>query len=87
MNTEDKLVVLIEEAAEVIKAATKCLRFGFKHEEPNYGRNDEVLACEVGDFLGVLDSISLDSNIINSYRKHKMIKVEKLFESSNRHRG
>lgn len=72
LTLEEKLVLLAEEAAEVIQAATKCHRFGFSHYEPGYGKNDEELAKEVGQLLGVVESLDLDWDIIEQERRWKM---------------
>jgi NTP pyrophosphatase (non-canonical NTP hydrolase) len=80
MKTEDKLIVLMEECAEVIQAASKCVRFTWEEDYPGYGVNHEVLAREVGDLLGIIESLPLDQNLINLHKSTKMAKVEKLFE-------
>ena len=80
MKTEDKLIVLMEECAEVIQAASKCVRFTWEEDYPGYGVNHEVLAREVGDLLGIIESLPLDQNLINLHKSTKMTKVEKLFE-------
>jgi NTP pyrophosphatase (non-canonical NTP hydrolase) len=80
MDTNDKLTLLTEECAEVIQAATKCIRFTWEYNHPGYGVNHEVLAREVGDLLGVIDSLSLDQEIVKQYRSRKMEKAERLFE-------
>ena len=78
MTREEKLVLLIEECGEVIQAATKCLRFGWDIEHPDYGINHKVLAKEIGDLIGVVDSLPLDSDIIKLFRSIKMIKAERI---------
>jgi len=75
MKIEDKLILLVEEAGEVIQAATKCIRFTWNEDWPGYGVNHEVLAQEIGDLLGIVDSLPLDKEIIEKYRKSKMQKV------------
>ncbi len=79
MTRDEILVVVIEEAAEVIKAATKIQRFGWDRNQPGYGINNEVLAMEIGDLLGAIDGLNLnDSNklTIEYYRHVKMAKME-----------
>jgi hypothetical protein len=45
------LTILIEEASEVIKGATKALRFGLMDVEPGQAMNNKLrLGLEVGDF-------------------------------------
>lgn len=63
------LTILAEEAAEIVQAATKLLRFG-KENRPNGGEvNTIVLAREVGDLnhmvfrcldVGLIDMKSID---------------------------
>jgi hypothetical protein len=60
LTRDELLVVLIEEAGEVIQAATKCLRFGYNREWPGYGRNDLVLAREMGELCAIGDKLALD---------------------------
>ena len=50
---EERLVLLIEEASEVIKEATKTLRFGFESKNPlleGARTNRENLESEIGNF-------------------------------------
>jgi hypothetical protein len=77
LTTDEKLVILMEECAEVIKAASKCLRFGFDRSQPGYGQNDLVLAAEIGDMLGMVDSLPLDAAQIAHFRANKLAKAEK----------
>lgn len=78
LTLEDKLVLLIEECAEVAKAATKCLRFGYRaNHGTGYGQNDVVLAGEIGDVLGVIDSLPLDRTIVEGTRAVKIEKAER----------
>lgn len=82
LTRDEKLILLIEECGEVIQAATKCLRFGWDRDQPDYGVNHEVLAGEVGDLLGVIDDLRLREDIISRYRELKMAKAgraKKLF--------
>jgi ribosome-binding protein aMBF1 (putative translation factor) len=65
----------VEECGEVIQAATKILRFGWDRNEPGYGINHEVLAKEVGDLKGVIDSLDLDHVIVNNHRQQKIEKA------------
>lgn len=76
LSREEKLVLLVEECGEVIQAATKCLRFGFSRDWPGYGVNHEVLAREVGDLLGIVDSLELDRSCIGVARASKMHRAE-----------
>jgi NTP pyrophosphatase (non-canonical NTP hydrolase) len=77
LTREEKLVLLIEECGEVIQAATKCLRFGWDRDHPGYGCNKIVLAGEVGDLLGVIDSLPLNNETMSKARAAKMVKAER----------
>lgn len=77
MTREQILVLLIEEAGEVIQAATKCLRFGWDRDHPDYGVNHEVLAREIGDLLGAADALELRQDFVAACRKMKMQKAER----------
>ena len=77
LTRDELLVLLIEECSEVIQAATKCLRFGYDRVQEGYGRNDLILAEEVGDLTGVLDALPLDEKIISRNRIQKITKAER----------
>lgn len=77
LTRDEALVLLVEECGEVIQAATKCLRFGWDRNQPDYGVNHQVLAKEVGDLLGVIDALGLDQQIIGDFRRMKMPKAER----------
>lgn len=77
LTNDEKLVLLIEECGEVIQAATKCLRFGYERDWPDYGRNDKVLAKEIGDLLGVIDALPLDKELIRIFREMKIAKAQR----------
>jgi NTP pyrophosphatase (non-canonical NTP hydrolase) len=82
LSPEEKLVLLIEEASEVIKAATKALRFGLDHNEPGYGVNSEKLAEEIGDLCGVTDGLFMTDVLsysadVSTARRTKMDRAEK----------
>jgi NTP pyrophosphatase (non-canonical NTP hydrolase) len=77
LTRNDLLILLIEECSEVIQAATKCQRFGFESDHgTGYGRNDEVLAQEIGDLLGIVDALPLNTAIIGALREQKIAKAE-----------
>lgn len=76
MTRDENLILLIEECGEVIQAATKCLRFGFNRNWPDYGVNHEVLAAELGDLLGVSDALGLNQEIVEGARKVKLARTE-----------
>ena len=61
LTNDDLLVLLIEECGEVIKAATKCLRFGYDVDHgTGYGNNRDELAKEMGELTAVRDALELD---------------------------
>lgn len=77
LTHDELLVLLIEEAGEVIQAATKCLRFGYDTVGPDdYGRNDLVLAHEVGDMLGIVDALDLDARYLETSRENKLARAK-----------
>ena len=77
LTRDDLLVLLIEECGEVIQAATKCLRFGFEADHGiGYGRNDLVLAKEVGDLVAIIDALKLDPFAMDLTYKAKIAKAE-----------
>ncbi len=78
LTRDERLVLLVEECGEVIQAATKCLRFGWDRDQPDYGVNHKVLAKEVGDLLGVVDALGLDLDTMELFRKMKMSKAERV---------
>lgn len=60
LSEEQHLIVcLMEEAGEVVQAASKCLRFGM-HDSPPDSKlelNRSYLLREIIDFLGVLEEV------------------------------
>lgn len=78
LSREEKLVLLIEKCGEVIQAATKCLRFGWDRDHPDYGVNHEVLAREVGDLLAVVRDLDLRADLIEAHERTKMAKAERV---------
>lgn len=75
LTLEEKLVLVVEEAGEVIQAVTKCLRFGYDRTQPGYGKNCSVLASEIGDLLGMIDALPLDHQLVEYNRKRKLGKA------------
>ena len=50
LTRDELLILLIEECGEVIRAATKCLRFGWDVDHGvEYGNNRDQLAKEMGE--------------------------------------
>lgn len=76
------LVCLMEECAEVIQGAAKCMRFGMADGHLSYReglRNDLCMFQEIGDILGVLDAAYPNwekNNVIVKSRKDKIKKLE-----------
>ena len=78
---EEYIPLLIEEAAEVIQAATKIQRFGpdrvYPSGEHANRTNTEALAMEVGDLLEIIDRLALPSQIIEQGILSKRRQLEK----------
>lgn len=78
LSIDEKLIHLSEEAAEVIQAASKCLRFGYDIDHgTGYGNNRKMLSKEIGDLLALVDALDLDWDEVESTRKSKMTKILK----------
>lgn len=76
LTLDERLGLVMEEAAEIIQATSKCLRFGFEHVGPgDYGVNHEVLAREYGDLLGIMDYLPLNQSIISLSRSTKLLRA------------
>ena len=77
----DYLPLVIEEAAEVIQAATKVQRFGPDRRYPSGDHagetNTDALAMEIGDLLEVIDRLRLPTEIIERGRAKKRAQLEK----------
>ena len=77
----DYLPLVIEEAAEVIKAAAKVQRFGPNRRYPNGDHagetNTDALAMEVGDLLEVIDRLRLSAESVERGRSKKCVQLEK----------
>lgn len=81
-TTDELVVILAEECAEVTQAITKLLRHGgdcYNPKDPKRERNIEALHREVGDFLVTLDLLYqnglLDEQVIRAYHDAKMARV------------
>lgn len=91
MTREDQLlVILCEEAGEVIQAATKALRWGLEEVYPETGQsNVDRLVDEMIDFIAVGKMLQVNGSLpmkIESIEKikAKQLKVEKyLLHSAN----
>ena len=94
-KTEYLLTCLIEEAAEVQQAATKCLRFGMADQWPaeNSPLNKEKLIYELLDLITVIEMIDLKEDIYRPFsdisRQHIRIKKQKIitFMAYSQQRG
>jgi hypothetical protein len=60
LTRDELLVLLIEECAEVIHAATKALRFGWDVDHGvGYGNNRDMLAKEAGELSAIIGELKL----------------------------
>ena len=82
-KTQETLLILQEECAEVTQAISKVFRFGIEHRWPDdtSPSNKQKLEGEIGDLLCMIDilvekAILSDSNI-NSARQRKREKLHK----------
>lgn len=74
---EEWLTCLIEEASEVIKAASKIKRSGFGHIPPlRETTNRDELQVEIGDFLAIYSILFshgvIDQSRVEQYRQYKL---------------
>ncbi len=74
---EELLIIVAEEAAEVVQAATKCLRFGFYRDWPGYGRNDRVLANEFGQLAATIYMLNLEEHEVAKAANAQQEKIAK----------
>jgi NTP pyrophosphatase (non-canonical NTP hydrolase) len=86
MNRLDELLLILsEECAEVIQAASKCRRFSMESEH-NGQTNRQRLESELGDFMAMLklvvDEARLNESNIIQAADAKLIKVEKFMHNS-----
>jgi|SRR5882672_6554960 len=76
----EALVILMEECAEVIQAASKLIRFGKENRPDNGISNTETLSLEAGDLrymLTVIRDLELtdeETEIKGQQRKHDRIR-------------
>jgi NTP pyrophosphatase (non-canonical NTP hydrolase) len=78
-KTQEALVILQEECAEVIQAVSKCYRFGLDNQHKSGATQRANLEMEIGDMLALVD-ILVDQGVIdlNNLQTAKLNKVEKL---------
>jgi len=88
--TEHLLVCLIEECAEVQKAATKALRFGFDDHPPDADRtssNAEDIAAELDDLQAVAEMLVENGSTRGPYEtnvQQKKLRVLRFLDYSRR---
>lgn len=89
-KTQEALIILQEECAEVIQAASKIYRFGIDNEHKSGATQRENLELEIGDMLALVD-ILVDQGVINLYninkanaaKKEKLKKWSGLYETES----
>lgn len=87
MNYDDEklnLEILAEEAAEVIRIKSKCIRFGMDDFHPKNGlSNRESLAEEIGHFIAMVDILvtngTVDETKISKAFDEKKINLERWY--------
>lgn len=85
MNAAQQLILenIAEEAAEVIQAKSKCMRFGmedFHPEEPNK-TNEQLLIEEIADLMVTVEALEIDPFIWEHHiEEHKQRKRQKLVD-------
>mgnify|MGYP001586058321 CR=1 FL=1 len=92
MNAREHLLVcLAEEAAEVVQAVTKALRFGLHDSYPGYAgglTNEEAVYAELNDLLAVVEMLEDDGSLTPfmgvQSRGQKQAKVRKFMEHARR---
>ena len=80
-KTNEALVILQEECAEVIQEVSKCFRFGINDLNKDGIRHSTVLEKEVADMLCMVD-ILVDQGVLDTARlaegkREKQIKLKK----------
>lgn len=78
-KTQEALIILQEECAEVIQAASKIYRFGIDNEHKSGATQRANLEMEIGDMLALVD-ILVDNGVVdlNNINKANAAKKEKL---------
>ena len=91
-ETNETLVILQEECAEVIQSVSKILRFGFDSRYPteDCASTKECLEMETGQLLCMIDILMeqgvLDTSNIEQARQHKRLKLKEwssIFDATN----
>jgi NTP pyrophosphatase (non-canonical NTP hydrolase) len=78
-KTQEALVILQEECAEVIQAVSKCYRFGLDNSHKSGTTQRANLEMEIGDMLALVD-ILVEQGVVdlNNLNTAKLNKIEKL---------
>jgi NTP pyrophosphatase (non-canonical NTP hydrolase) len=78
-KTQEALVILQEECAEVIQAASKIYRFGLDNAHKSGNTQRANLEMEIGDMLALVD-ILIEQGVVdlNNLNTAKLNKIEKL---------
>ena len=85
-KTDEALLILAEECAEVIQAISKCQRFGIDVCKPGKPRtNREHLETELGDLLAMIEILQDDLGLVSrdNIEESRAQKREKLKIWSN----
>ncbi len=87
-KTQEALIILQEECAEVIQAASKIYRFGLDNSHKSGSTQRANLEMEIGDMLALVDILVeqgvIDLNNINTANANKKEKLKiwsKLYET------
>jgi NTP pyrophosphatase (non-canonical NTP hydrolase) len=79
-KTQEALIILQEECAEVIQAASKIYRFGIDNEHKSGNTQRANLEMEIGDMLALVDILVeqgvVDLNNINTANAKKKEKLK-----------
>jgi NTP pyrophosphatase (non-canonical NTP hydrolase) len=78
-KTQEALIILQEECAEVIQAASKIYRFGLDNSHKSGITQRANLEIEIGDMLALVD-ILVEQGVVdlNNLNTAKLNKIEKL---------
>jgi NTP pyrophosphatase (non-canonical NTP hydrolase) len=78
-KTQEALIILQEECAEVIQAASKIYRFGLDNAHKSGTTQRANLEMEIGDMLALVD-ILIEQGVVdlNNLTTAKLNKIEKL---------
>lgn len=81
IKTQEALIILQEECAEVIQEVSKCFRFGITNLNKDGVRHSVMLNTEVGDMLALVDILVdqgiLDPNALDFAKQNKIEKLKK----------